>query len=162
MRVKQAQLKVEETSLEAILDALHQECDAEAALAEANVYEAAASEIEELPFDRDLCQTYNNSERIGDYVKDQNYRRFDSTLKENSKPPEAPASSTYFQPKLELDVSDPGITPYVSLPQGQGNHGPPQLSPAVRVHEPPPSPRTKPQTVSQENSNTQYLISLDF
>ncbi|KAI3372518.1 hypothetical protein L3Q82_022999 [Scortum barcoo] len=47
VRVKQAQLKVEETRLEATLEALHQERDAEAALAEATVYEAAASEMEE-------------------------------------------------------------------------------------------------------------------
>ncbi|KAI4801193.1 hypothetical protein KUCAC02_000118 [Chaenocephalus aceratus] len=47
LRVKQEEHRVEETRLEATLEALHQERDAEAALAEANVYEAVASEIEE-------------------------------------------------------------------------------------------------------------------
>uniref|UniRef100_A0A0E9WS62 Uncharacterized protein n=1 Tax=Anguilla anguilla TaxID=7936 RepID=A0A0E9WS62_ANGAN len=37
MRVKRAELKVEETRLEATLEALRQQRDAEAALAEANV-----------------------------------------------------------------------------------------------------------------------------
>lgn len=43
MRVKQAELKVEETHLAATLAALHQKRDAEAALTEANEYEATAS-----------------------------------------------------------------------------------------------------------------------
>lgn len=42
VRVKQAQLKVEETCLEATLNALQQEREAEAAAAEASVFEAAA------------------------------------------------------------------------------------------------------------------------
>ncbi|KAJ8371782.1 hypothetical protein AAFF_G00302260 [Aldrovandia affinis] len=46
MKVRQAELKVEETRLAATLNALHQQCDAEAALAEASVYEAAANEVE--------------------------------------------------------------------------------------------------------------------
>lgn len=71
MTVKQAQLKVEETRLEATLDALHQERDAEAALAEANVYEAAASEMEVGSIRGSLSQTYNKSENTSDYVKDQ-------------------------------------------------------------------------------------------
>lgn len=74
MKVKQAQLKVEETRLEATLDALHQQRDAEAALAEANVYEAAANEIEQGRISEDLYQTSNISERTNEYVKDQIYQ----------------------------------------------------------------------------------------
>lgn len=46
VRVKQAQLKVEETRLEAMLHALRQEEEVEAALAEANVFETAANTSE--------------------------------------------------------------------------------------------------------------------
>lgn len=44
MRFKQAELKVEETRQEATLEVLYKQSDAEAALTEANVYEAAACE----------------------------------------------------------------------------------------------------------------------
>lgn len=40
-------MQVEKTRLEATLQALQQECDAEAAKAEAIVFEGAASELEE-------------------------------------------------------------------------------------------------------------------
>jgi len=60
LRLRQAQLKVEEVRLDAALYALHQEGDAEAALTEADVYEAAASEMEEGHTSGDHRQTYDN------------------------------------------------------------------------------------------------------
>ncbi len=64
MRVKQAELKVEETHLEASVDALHQQCDAEAALAEANVSEDAASEMDEEHMSGSLSQTFHPCQRV--------------------------------------------------------------------------------------------------
>ncbi|KAL7380539.1 hypothetical protein ABVT39_019422 [Epinephelus coioides] len=133
MKVKQAQLKVEETHLEATLDALHQQCDAEAALAEVNVYEAVASEMEQGRISGDLYQTFNNSERTSEYVKDQIYQKFEITPREDMKPLEVPVSSTYFQLKQDIDMFDPGITPYISLPQSHGNDGVPQPSQGFKI-----------------------------
>ncbi|KAI4892131.1 hypothetical protein NFI96_008825, partial [Prochilodus magdalenae] len=154
VRVKQAQLKVEEARLEATLEALHQECDAEAALAEANVYEAAASEMEEKPISGELCQTYDNSQRTTEYVKGQIYQ-FKTAAKEDVKPPDIAVSSTYFHPYQDGDRSDHSITPYTPLPQSCGNPGPSQPSQGSKAHQ--PSSCTKPQTVSQENSNMSDL-----
>ncbi len=76
VRVKQAQvqaqLKVEETRLEATLNAL-QESEAEAAAAEASVFEAAAEtgEIEQLSDGRGLLSSHESLQRTEKYVEDQ-------------------------------------------------------------------------------------------
>ncbi|KAJ8381420.1 hypothetical protein SKAU_G00021980 [Synaphobranchus kaupii] len=155
MRVKQAELKVEETCLEATLEALHQQRDAEAALAEANVYEAAASEMDEVHMSGRLSQTFHPSERTSEYVKNQFLQNDKLTPYEDVKAREVPACSTFSQLKREVDMSDP-ISPYIALPpKNNGNDGASQPSQYFAVHEPPACSR--PQIPSQENSNMSDL-----
>lgn len=73
VKVKKAQLKVEETRLEATLEALEQEKEAEAALAEANVFEAGVdlTKLEELSGDGDRSSAHASAERTEKYVKEQ-------------------------------------------------------------------------------------------
>ncbi|KAL6487708.1 hypothetical protein MHYP_G00043340 [Metynnis hypsauchen] len=75
VKVKQAQLKVEETRLEATLEALKEEKEAEAALAEATVFEAAADvAISERLSRSGITQpspSFDSLERTKNYVHDQ-------------------------------------------------------------------------------------------
>ncbi|XP_067250257.1 uncharacterized protein [Chanodichthys erythropterus] len=77
VRVKQAQvqaqLKVEETRLEATLNALHQQREAEAAAAEASVFEAAAEigDTERLSEGKECHSSNDSLKRTEKYVEDQ-------------------------------------------------------------------------------------------
>lgn len=77
VRVKQgqvqAQLKVEETRLQATLNALHQQREAEAAAAEASVFEAAAEigDIEQRSEGKERHSSHDSLQRIQKYVEDQ-------------------------------------------------------------------------------------------
>ncbi len=101
VRVKQAQvqaqLKVEETRLEATLNAL-QESEAEAAAAEASVFEAAA----ETGDGRGLLSSHESLQRTEKYVEDQHkYKEGDlPMLVESTKhKPLAPYSVNLLQPQ---------------------------------------------------------------
>ncbi|XP_021332949.1 uncharacterized protein [Danio rerio] len=69
----QAQLKVEEARLEATLNALQQEREAEAAAAEASVFEAAADirGTDQLSDNQDPHSSHNSLQRTKEYVEDQ-------------------------------------------------------------------------------------------
>lgn len=69
----QAQLKVEETRLEATLNALHHESEAEAAAAEALVFEAAANtgEREQQSENKERHSSHDSLQRTKKYVEDQ-------------------------------------------------------------------------------------------
>lgn len=105
MQVKKAELKVEETRLEATLQALQQERDAEAAHAEAIVFETAVNDLEEEHVS--VPQRVDTLERTFNYVKDQLIIK-DSTspighTEYNSMP--AP-NVTFLTPKQEPTRSD--------------------------------------------------------
>ncbi len=108
VRVKQAQvqaqLKVEETRLEATLNALHQESEAEAAAAEASVFEAAAEtgEIEQLSDGRGLLSSHESLQRTEKYVEDQHkYKEGDLPMlvESTEHKPLAPYSVNLIQPQ---------------------------------------------------------------
>ncbi|CAL9684350.1 unnamed protein product [Knipowitschia caucasica] len=111
MQVKKAELKVEETRLEATLQALQQERDAEAAHAEAIVFETAVIDLED---ERKIVpKTDNVVERTHKYVTDQ------ITLKETSK-------GSFHPLKHETDT----LKEYALFPQiGKGHKNIPQGSP---------------------------------
>lgn len=64
---------MEETCLEATLNALHQEREAEAAAAEASVFEAAAEigDIEQLSESKEHHSSHDSLQRTEKYVEDQ-------------------------------------------------------------------------------------------
>lgn len=77
MKVKKAELKVEEVRLDATLQALKQQCDAEAAQAEAYVFEKAATDLKE---ESALGSAkVDSTERTHDYVKHQIILKADSS-----------------------------------------------------------------------------------
>lgn len=104
VKVKKAQLKVEETRLEATLEALQKEKEAEAALAEANVFETAvdAADMAQLSGVDGNKQgsSYHSLERTEKYIQDQqayvNYHQ-PSAYKEVSHP-ESPPPVDHLQP----------------------------------------------------------------
>lgn len=72
VKVKKAQLKVEETHLEATLEALQHEKEAEAALAGANVFEAAVDAAEKSSgVESKQGSSHYSLERTERYVQDQ-------------------------------------------------------------------------------------------
>ncbi|XP_034768789.1 uncharacterized protein LOC117966565 isoform X2 [Acipenser ruthenus] len=95
VKVKKAQIKVEETRLEATLEALQQEKEAEAALAEANVFETAvdAADMAQLSGVDGNKQgsSFHSLERTEKYIQDQQ------------------AYVNYHQPSAYKEVSHPDI-----------------------------------------------------
>ncbi|XP_037609979.1 uncharacterized protein LOC119478948 [Sebastes umbrosus] len=103
VKVKRAQLKVEETRLDATLEAIQQEKEAEAALAEATIFEAAvdSADIEEPSAVRDMDQgsSYQTAERTEKYVQDQYaYMNTSQPSAYNDNP----------RPDAEVEVTSPG------------------------------------------------------
>lgn len=95
--VKKAQLKVEETRLEATLEAIQQEKEAEAAFAEATVLEAAmdSAGMTELAGDHDIDQGSSNHlvERTEKYVQEQ-YAYVNANQPSDEPQPETKVDST--------------------------------------------------------------------
>ena len=151
MRVKQAELKVEETRLDGTLKAFHQQCNAEAALAEANVYEAPANENRER-----ALHSSHPLDRTREYVKDQFFQNDTLSPHEDTKPYEASAYLTFSQLKQEVDMTNYSIRPDVSLPhQNNVKDCVSQSRQCLTVHD--PSPFFRPQIPSQENSSMSDL-----
>lgn len=124
MRVKQAQLKVEETRLDATLDALHHQRDAEAALAEATVYEAAANEAQDGSTSYPCSQVFNAAERTKAYVKDQMFQNDKVTKHDDVKTHDLPACPTLNPLKPEVCKPDVNTESHNSvLYNNNGNAG---------------------------------------
>lgn len=113
MKVKKAELKVEEVRLDATLQALQQQCDAEAAQAEAYVFEKAATDLEE---ESALGSVkVDSTERTRDYVKHQIILKADSSPLSNIEHNDTLATTVPYKPPKQ----EPGQctdTEYVHLP----------------------------------------------
>lgn len=112
MKVKKAELKVEEVRLDATLQGLQQQCDAEAAQAEACGYETAASDFEEGSASRH--EEVDTSERTRNYVKHQVFLKQGTSSVGKTERNETFATVTFEQQKQEPGQS--ADTEYVLLP----------------------------------------------
>lgn len=131
MKVKKAELKVEEVRLDATLQALKQQCDAEAAQAEAYVFEKAATDLEE---ESALGSAkVDSTERTRDYVKHQIILKADSSPLSNIEHNDTLATTVPYEPPKQ----EPGQstdTEYVHPPPGANKcKDVPQLSQSIPV-----------------------------
>jgi len=120
MQVRKAELKVEETRLEATLQALQQERDAEAANAEAIVFETAASELEE---EREWVPLQvDTTDRTCNYVKDQLILKDSTSPFDNIEYNATLAPNvTHQQTKQDQTMSSDSLKEYVLPPLEQTN-----------------------------------------
>ncbi|XP_032416936.1 uncharacterized protein LOC116718815 [Xiphophorus hellerii] len=155
---KEIAMKVKKAELEATLLALQHQCDAEAAHAEANVYEAAANEEEHMS--RPEQQNDDSLERTGNYVKEQLVLKGSVTPFDILEYNELPAAMTFCQPKQEPDHSIDTLKDYV-LPSNMSiNHeAVPQLSQSNPVLKTSPSFKRDVQSKDQVNMSelTRFL-----
>lgn len=96
IKVKKAELKVEEVRLDATLQALQQQRDAEAAQAEAYVFEKAATDLEEESASGSV--KVDSTERTRDYVKHQIILKADSSPFRNTEHNDTLATTVPYEP----------------------------------------------------------------
>lgn len=147
---KQIEMKVEKSRLEATLEALQHQCDAEAAMAEAHVYEAAASEIEEERMSQSFPQSSDPAERCSDYVN-RHFTVKDQTIpQDKAGPNQTPRDETFCQLKPEPDTSTEGYKEHRSVPDNKVDFSP-HMPKGLPDYETPP--RSRPQIYMQESAD---------
>lgn len=111
---KQIAMKVEKTRSEPTSEVLQQQCNAEAAIAEANIYEAAASELEEEHISRCFPQSADPVESCSEYVNHHFFVKDKTTPQDIPGPHRMTKNNTFFHIKPEPDTSAAGHEQYRS------------------------------------------------